>query len=163
MEMWKRNSSELFSYREPRKNVLKINLLLLWAIFLFFHVFFIFVIFSQVTWLQHTMSKMMFSHSEQNWRNVYRSSHLQMFFKIGVLKICILHRKTLQLESLFKKVAKLRPCNIIKKRLQHRYFPVSFAKFLRTPLFTEHLQWLLLVIISLTPDSLPSKQAFSSH
>ena len=39
MEMWKRNSSpalQLFTYKEPRKNVLKINLLLLWTIFSFF-------------------------------------------------------------------------------------------------------------------------------
>ena len=28
--------------------------------------------------------------------------------------------------------------------LQHRRFPVKFAKFLRTPFFTEHLRWLLL-------------------
>ena len=33
---------------------------------------------------------------------------------------------------------------IIKKRLWHRCFPVNFAKFLRTPSFTEHLRWLLL-------------------
>ena len=26
----------------------------------------------------------------------------------------------------------------------HRCFPVNFAKFLRTPFFTEHLRWLLL-------------------
>ena len=41
MEIWKRNSSpgsQLFSYREPRKNLLKVKLLLLWAIFpCFFH------------------------------------------------------------------------------------------------------------------------------
>ena len=35
-------------------------------------------------------------------------------------------------------------CNFIKKRLWHRCFPVNFAKFLRTPFFTEHLRWLLL-------------------
>ena len=34
----------------------------------------------------------------------------------------------------------------IKKRLQHRFFPVTFAKFLRTHCFTEHLQWLLLKV-----------------
>ena len=33
---------------------------------------------------------------------------------------------------------------LIKKRLWHRCFPVKFAKFLRTPFLTEHLQWLLL-------------------
>ena len=33
---------------------------------------------------------------------------------------------------------------LLKKRLWHRYFPVDFAKFLRTPFVTEHLRWLLL-------------------
>ena len=39
------------------------------------------------------------------------------------------------LESLFNKVAGLNSCNFIKKWLQHRCFPVKFAKFLRTPFF----------------------------
>ena len=30
--------------------------------------------------------------------------------------------------------------NFIKKRLWHRCFPANFAKFLRIPFFTEHLQ-----------------------
>ena len=38
----------------------------------------------------------------------------------------------------------LRPATLSKKRLWHRCFPVNFAKFLRTPFFTEHLRWLLL-------------------
>ena len=37
------------------------------------------------------------------------------------------------LESLFNKYAGLKACNFIKKRLQHKFFPVKFAKFLRTP------------------------------
>ena len=37
------------------------------------------------------------------------------------------------LEYLFKKAADPRACDSIKKRLQHRCFPVKFAKFLRTP------------------------------
>ena len=37
------------------------------------------------------------------------------------------------LESVFNKVAGLQACNFIKKRLQHRCFPVKFVKFLRTP------------------------------
>ena len=36
--------------------------------------------------------------------------------------------------------------NVIKKRLQHRYFPVKFAKYWRTPFFKEHRQWMLLRI-----------------
>ena len=48
------------------------------------------------------------------------------------------------LESLPNKVAGLNVCNSIKKRLQQRCFLVNFAKFVRTPFFTEQLQWLLL-------------------
>ena len=48
------------------------------------------------------------------------------------------------LESLFDKVAGLKVCNFIKKRLQHRCFPVNIAKFLRTVFFIEHHWWLLL-------------------
>ena len=33
----------------------------------------------------------------------------------------------------FNKVAGLRPASLLKKRLQHRCFPVKFAKFLKTP------------------------------
>ena len=35
-------------------------------------------------------------------------------------------------------------CNLFKKRLWRRFFPLNFAKFLRTPFFTERLRWLLL-------------------
>ena len=31
-----------------------------------------------------------------------------------------------------------------KKRLRHRWFPVNFARFRRTPFFTEHLRGLFL-------------------
>ena len=36
----------------------------------------------------------------------------------------------------------LKSCNFIKKRLQHRCFPVNIAKYLRTSFFTEHIRWL---------------------
>ena len=39
------------------------------------------------------------------------------------------------LESLFDKAAGLNACKSIKKRVQHRFSPVKFAKFLRTPFF----------------------------
>ena len=39
------------------------------------------------------------------------------------------------MESLFNKVASLQAYNFIKKRFQQK-----FAKFLRTPFFTEHLK-----------------------
>ena len=37
----------------------------------------------------------------------------------------------------------LRPATLSKKRLWHKCFPVNFAKFLRTLLFTDLLRWLL--------------------
>ena len=37
------------------------------------------------------------------------------------------------------------PATLLKKKLWHRCFPVNLAKFLRTPFFTEHLWWLLLL------------------
>ena len=39
----------------------------------------------------------------------------------------------------------LRQATLLKKRLWHRCFPVSFVKFLRAPFLTEHLWWLLLI------------------
>ena len=39
------------------------------------------------------------------------------------------------LESLFNKVAGLKTCNFIRKRLRHRCFPVIFENCLRTPSF----------------------------
>ena len=54
------------------------------------------------------------------------------------------------LDSLFNKVAGLQPWNFIKKRLQYRYFPKNIAKFLWTPVFIEHLLWLLVSLAYFT-------------
>ena len=40
--------------------------------------------------------------------------------------------KTPVLEVFLNKIAGLQTCNFIKKRLEHRCFPVNIAKFLRT-------------------------------
>ena len=48
------------------------------------------------------------------------------------------------LESLFKKVAGFEARKSIKRRLQHRRFPVNIAKFLGTVFSIEHIWWLLL-------------------
>ena len=52
---------------------------------------------------------------------------LELFakFKNVFLKIS----KTHVPESLFDKVADLRPATLLKKRLRHKSFPVNFAKF----------------------------------
>ena len=68
-------------------------------------------------------------------------------FADALQKLCNIERKTPVLEYLFHKVAGLKTCNFIKKRLLHRCFPVNIAKLLRTAFFIEHLWWLLLQLI----------------
>ena len=58
------------------------------------------------------------------------------FFEVFCKRTCYekfnkLNRKTPVLESLFHKVTDLQACSSNKKRLQHRCFPVKFARFLR--------------------------------
>ena len=48
------------------------------------------------------------------------------------------------LEPLFNKAAVGQVCNFIKKRLQHRRFPVNIAKFLRRPNLKNICERLLL-------------------
>ena len=60
-----------------------------------------------------------------------RISRSQMLFEIGVLKVCNTHSETPVLDPLFSKVASLEAYKFIKKRLQHRCFPVNIANFLR--------------------------------
>ena len=81
---------------------------------------------------------------------IYRSRRSQMFFKIGVLKNFAIFTGKHLCWSLFliQLQAQAQACKFIRKRLQHRCFPVNIAKFLKTASFTEHLQWLLLHLIS---------------
>ena len=75
----------------------------------------------------------------------FKSSRLQMFFKIGVLKnFCNIHMKAPVLDAPFNKVAGLELCNFIKKILQHRCFPANIAKFLRTPILNNICEQVLL-------------------
>ena len=62
-----------------------------------------------------------------------------MFFKTGVLKNFGMFTGKSLCWSLILIIC------FIKKILQHRYFHVNIAKFLKTALFIEHLRWLLLV------------------
>ena len=48
------------------------------------------------------------------------------------------------LETLFKKAAGLRACKFIKKRLQHRCFPVTFEKFLKINILKNICEQLIL-------------------
>ena len=77
----------------------------------------------------------------------HRSSRQRCSFRKAVLKhFAIFTGKHLLLESLFKKVADLKPCNFIKKKLQHRCFSVNIAEFLRTPILKNICERLLLSI-----------------
>ena len=69
---------------------------------------------------------------------MFRSSRSQMFLKISVLKsFANLAGKHL-CWSLFLIQTLLDSVDSVKKRLQHRCYPVKLAKFLKTLFFTEH-------------------------
>ena len=69
-----------------------------------------------------------------------RSSRPEMFYRKYFLRNFAKFRGKHLYESLFfNKVATL-----LKRGPWHRSFPVTFARFLRTPFLTEHLRWLLL-------------------
>ena len=70
-----------------------------------------------------------------------------MFCRKGVLRHFTKFTEKHLCQSLFfNKVAGLRPTTLLKRRLQHKCFPVNFQKFLRTFFLTEHLRWLLLLL-----------------
>ena len=74
-----------------------------------------------------------------------RSSRPEVFYKKGVLKnFSKLTRKHLRRSLFLNKIAGLRLLILLKKRLWHKCFPVNFVKYLRIPIFIEHLWWLLL-------------------
>ena len=76
-----------------------------------------------------------------------RSSHLRCSVKKGVLKnFANFTGKHLCLSLFFNKVAdlRLRPATLLKKKLQHRCFPVKFTKLLRTSYLKNICERLLL-------------------
>ena len=63
-----------------------------------------------------------------------------MFFKLGVTNNFTNFTEKHLFRAVFNKVAGLKTCNFIKKRLQHAVFFMKFAEVLRTYCFTEHLR-----------------------
>ena len=59
------------------------------------------------------------------------------------------------LKSFLNKVAGLQDCNFTKKRLIHRYFPVNIANFLRTPIFKNICERMLLYLPELSSEAQP--------
>ena len=69
--------------------------------------------------------------------NPFQKQAPDVFYKKAVLKFCNILRKTPELESLFNKIVGLQACifrppTLLKRKFQHRCFPVNIAKFLRT-------------------------------
>ena len=73
-----------------------------------------------------------------------RTSRPEVFCKKGVVRNFSNSQENTCARVFFNKVAGLKPANLLKKRLRHRYFSVNFAKFLEAPFLTEHLRYLLL-------------------
>ena len=55
------------------------------------------------------------------------------------------------LELLFNEFGGVKAWNVIKKKLQHRYFPVSVVQFFKKPLLQNTAGWLLLLISPFKP------------
>ena len=68
---------------------------------------------------------------------MFRSRRSQMFFKTIVIKKFVNFAEKACVGLFFNKVAGPQNSNFIQKRLQQRFFPVTFAKFLRTTCFTS--------------------------
>ena len=62
----------------------------------------------------------------------------------------------------FNKVAGPRTATLLKKKLWHRYFPVDFAKFLRTRYLQNTSGRLLLILFVACFLCLPLSEIFSS-
>ena len=75
----------------------------------------------------------------------FRTSHRRCSVKKDVLKHFEKFTKKQFCQSLFfNKVTGLRPANLLIKRLRHSFFPVNFAKFLKTPFLQNFSGRLLL-------------------
>ena len=72
-----------------------------------------------------------------------------MYFRIGALKDFVMFTEKHLCWSLFLiNMHAWRPATLLKRdsKIFSRFFPVRFEKFLRAPIFTEHIRWLLLEI-----------------
>ena len=88
------------------------------------------------------------------------SSLPEVFYKKGVLKTFAKfagkHLRQTGQSLFFNKVASLRPAALLKMRLWHRCFSVTFPRFFRKPVFKEHLWWLFLIFTNIRLTVLPS-------
>ena len=85
-------------------------------------------------------------HSQLNdWTIEQQKQPPEVFcLKKMFLKISQFSQENTCIGVSFYKVAGLQTCNFIKKRLQHRFFPVNNAKVLRTPILKNICERLFL-------------------
>ena len=87
------------------------------------------------------------SKKRKKWKPETEENIRKFFLKLIFLKYPQNFRKTHwkipMLKPLLIKVG-LKTCNFIKKRIQHRCFPVNDTTFSRTPFLREQFRWLLL-------------------
>ena len=69
-------------------------------------------------------------------------------FSSGALKSFAIFTWEKPVLKSFFNLGLLQACHFIKKRLQHRCFPVNIATFLKTPTLTNICEWLLLKLDS---------------
>ena len=117
------------------------------------------------------------THARQNWKTFVSSSKMENVIRNNgaeCSQFLIANRIFLSYKSSKFDTKKqppvvfyVRPATLLKKRLWRWCFPVNFVKFLRTPFFTEHLQRLLLEVVTHKEDSSKnfqmSQEIRSSH
>ena len=83
--------------------------------------------------------------SDSKFVKIGRTSRRRCYIKIAVLKNFEIFTGKHPCQSLFSnKVVDLLVGTFLKKRLQHRCFPVNIVKFLRTPILKDIFKRLLL-------------------
>ena len=105
--------------------------------------------YDRLIFMQKTLKRYLFYKICTSLRHsrIRRSSRPDVFCEKVVLRNFAKFTGKHLCQSLsFNKVAGLKPATLLKERPWHRCFPMNFAKFLTTPLFTEHLWWLLLFV-----------------
>ena len=95
--------------------------------------------------LKVSLAKTEFLKLIVKYETSFRSSHRRcstLFSKISKFSL-----EVPVLEFLVNKVAGLKACNFIERRLQHRCFPVHIAKFLRKPILKNICERLFLELV----------------
>ena len=84
-----------------------------------------------------------FTKFSMQYVTTIRTNRSQVFFEIGVLKVCNIYRKMPVLESLFSKVASLEAY----KETPTQMFSCEYCELFKKILFKENNRWLLCVSI----------------